>query len=137
MLNKKNIILIDCFFAIILLLLYYSKDWVFNIIPSCIFKRLTGFYCISCGGTRTIKFLLNFDFQNALRENILIVFVCLVFIVFLITYNISVLFENVKTRDLLDNVFSLKIIIYIIIMALIFMIIRNIPYYPFELLAPI
>ncbi len=42
--------------------------------PKCPFKVLTGLKCPGCGSQRAIHFLLNFDFINAMKENVILVF---------------------------------------------------------------
>ena len=32
---------------------------------SCIFQKIFGFYCPGCGGTRSVGYLVNFDFYNS------------------------------------------------------------------------
>jgi len=41
-------------------------------LPSCFFRELTGFPCVTCGGTRAAVALLSGDFAGALHANPLV-----------------------------------------------------------------
>jgi len=45
--------------------------------PVCLFHRLTGWNCPSCGGTRALYALLHGDWRLALKDNALFVFLAL------------------------------------------------------------
>lgn len=59
------------FFIGILYLLFILK---YNIGIPCIFHKLTGFYCPGCGTTRAIISLIKFNPYQALRYNMLTIF---------------------------------------------------------------
>ncbi len=45
-----------------------------NVIPTCYFYRLTGYYCPGCGGTRALVALLQLHFLQSLRCHPLVVY---------------------------------------------------------------
>jgi hypothetical protein len=78
---------------IIIVFVGLSKDFPFYSLP-CPFHELTGFPCLTCGGTRCVVSLYNFDiakafFYNPLVAAVLIsmVFSCIVIVAGLISGN--------------------------------------------------
>lgn len=66
-----SIILIS--FPIAILLLFITQDFWISIsekFPKCAFLEITGFYCPSCGNTRSFIALLHGDLLSSLRNNI-------------------------------------------------------------------
>ncbi|MGM0407591.1 MAG: DUF2752 domain-containing protein [Bacteroidota bacterium] len=41
--------------------------------PKCPFRELTGLKCPGCGSQRVVHYILNFDFYNAIKENVILV----------------------------------------------------------------
>ena len=85
---------------------------------SCIFKRIFNICCPGCGLTRSFRCILNFDFIEAIKYNILGIPLFVSFIVF----SIMLIFDTIKV---IMNVFKnyYLIIIFILIIT---MIINNI-----------
>ncbi len=102
--------------------------------PPCPFYILTGIYCPGCGAGRCVTALLHFRFYAAFRYNPLMV-ICLPFVAY---YLFKVYFGFVLGRDLLPipkirgRAFGITVLTVIIA----YWILRNIPVYPFSLLAP-
>jgi hypothetical protein len=46
----------------------YFKD-LLNLLPSCIFHRITGIPCLTCGGTRSLVALSQFDIVSSFLLN--------------------------------------------------------------------
>lgn len=90
----------------------------------CIFHEITGLHCPGCGGTRAIVALYNRNLYQAFRYNMIIVILLPFFIL----------------HCILRYIFKLKYkipnwtIYVLIVVALLFGILRNIPY--FSYLAP-
>lgn len=106
----------------------------FNFYPKCIIYKHTGMYCTGCGSQRMLHFLLNLSFCKAIQSNAL----AFTFFILLI-YEVFVHFLNTKTKSysifkLLNSKRYVSLIILVVIVA--FTILRNIPIYPFNLLAP-
>ncbi|WP_211220165.1 DUF2752 domain-containing protein [Hugenholtzia roseola] len=112
--------------------------WYFNPIgtlffPKCIVYTATGLHCFGCGSGRAVHALLHLDITTALRQNIFLV-LTLPFILYEILRHYLGFFWEIKIRP-----FPLpKPILYSLpLILLIFVILRNLPYFPFTLLAPI
>ncbi len=59
---------------IILAILYkVYNPYESTLFPKCPFRQLTSLKCPGCGSQRGIHYLLNFDIQNAFKENMLLV----------------------------------------------------------------
>lgn len=121
--RKKNLILLICIPPAVaaLILLYRFPPGECRFWPPCGFHALTGLYCPGCGNTRALAALLHGDIAGSLAKNILLIpaLICL-----------AVLFVNPKTA--LNRYFSRTIAVVVIV----FFIARNLPWYPFTLLAP-
>lgn len=104
-----------------LVLLYFFPPDKYRFWPSCIFHKLLGLYCPGCGNTRALAALLHGDIAGSLAKNILL-------IPGLIT--LAVLWY--KPNAALNRYFSRTILIVVIV----FFVARNLPWYPFTLLAP-
>lgn len=121
--------------AAVLVYYFYSKNPSDkeNIYLICPFKVLTGLDCPACGGQRSVHHLLHLEIFQALRYNAF--FVLLIpYLLFLIYYEIRKVFWEIPKPN---NFFiSSKMLWIFLISLLIFGIIRNLPWYPFTLLAP-
>lgn len=102
-----------------------------NLYVSCTFKNFTGWDCAGCGGQRAFHHILHFDFLNALKYNALLVV--------LFPYAMILIFFSF--RQYLTNKpfpksfwFSNKMALIFVAVLLLFMVIRNIPSFPFTLL---
>jgi len=104
-----------------------------QIFPRCMFNSITGYYCPGCGSQRAIHSLLHFDFAGVVGYNFLFIpgFV-------LIFYHYSHPILNRFFGWKLPNIFYFKSTPWIIFgVVILFWIARNIPFYPFSVLAPI
>ena len=104
-----------------LVFLYFHPPGSTPWLPQCLFYRITGFYCSGCGATRALYAALHGNFPEALRYNLL-----------LFPFLIAVCLLLWKPRLALNPwiVWPLSIILVL------YWILRNIPVYPFLLLAP-
>lgn len=103
-----------------------------NLYLSCTFKSVTGWDCAGCGGQRALHQLLHFDVLSALKYNALFVLIfpyALVLIFFSIRQ-----FITGKTFPK-SFWFSNKMALIFIFVLLLFMMVRNLPYFPFTLLS--
>ena len=87
-LENKNIYHIFAISGIILLLIVFLFE------PVCIFKNVFGIRCISCGLTRGIVSLLQFNFKEAFSYNILSIPMFIFIISFYILYVLYILNIN-------------------------------------------
>lgn len=91
-------------------------------LPFCLFHTLTGLHCIGCGTTRALHLLARGDLLGALHMNALAI------------SSIPLLsYASARRIDLGSRPRTLTAALAI---AVAFAIARNIPSYPFELLAP-
>lgn len=133
--RKFIVIPLSIIFPIIFISLYYfykeaDSGWSMQ----CTFHQVTGLQCPGCGGQRALHYLLHGDFLTALRYNALFV----IFIPFFIyLYIILVKVYGLKEQLYIDNfLFTGKFGIIVLIVAVCFFILRNIPYAPFLFLSP-
>lgn len=103
-----------------------------SFIPKCPFHSITGFHCPGCGSQRALHDFLHGRILEGFQHNILIGLGFLV-----IFYKIYIIVRGYlypqKTKNLLYNP---KITWLILILVIVFWIMRNIPFYPFNILAP-
>ena len=89
--------------------------------PKCPSYELLGIYCSGCGNTRAVYYLLHGDFAGVFRSNLF----------FLPTILFAVLlFFRFKFIS------RLNLLYLFLLLALNFTVLRNLPWYPFTLLAP-
>jgi hypothetical protein len=100
--------------------------------PKCPLYLTTGIYCPGCGSQRAIHHLLNFNFLGVIQQNMLFVF-GLIFLSYHFTINIL---NSVFNKNYYNYLNHTKTPLIILAIVLLFWIIRNIPMYPFNLLAP-
>jgi len=99
----------------------------------CPIEYTTGYHCPGCGSQRAIHQLLNFNIMGALRLNSFMVLSLPIII-----YGLGITIWNFifETRYRF-NLFYSKVFIYGYFgLAVIYWVLRNLPYYPFNLLAP-
>ncbi len=117
-----------------ILFVYIYKNFSPNqyLFPKCPVHSFTGLYCPGCGSQRAIHSFLNLNFKDVFSYNPLvgIILSAIVIDILLFTLNIKRfrLYTFLKT-----NRYSSLIVLYTVILFTIF---RNIPVFPFTLLAP-
>jgi len=130
--NITKMIKVVIFFVVlvaIIALLYLKSPFATGFYPNCLFKVTTGFYCPGCGMTRAIYYLIHGHVLKAIRENILIVF-----LFFLILDKVYSFFTKKCKKRFYERKHMVMVLVLIVI---VFWILRNVPIYPFTLLAPI
>jgi hypothetical protein len=102
--------------------------------PKCLLYTFTGLYCPGCGSQRAIAALLHRDVLTALHDNLLAV-LALPFLI----YSLALSFTNIiRNKNLKTKIFySTSFVKTVLILVVIFSILRNLPVYPFTLLAPL
>ena len=124
-----------CMAALSVVLLYifvYPHYAVY--FPKCMFYTFTGFHCPGCGSQRAFIALLHGDILTAMHNNLLLLFFLpfLFYILFIFLHNLFI--ANKWQTKVFKTVLSAK---QVLIIVLLFLILRNIPVYPFTLLAPL
>lgn len=100
-----------------------------QLFPPCLFFQLTGMHCPGCGTTRALHAFLHLDIARAAHMNALFILIGLPLLAFLGI-------EMIKGR-LIFSAQAHKWMAYgYLILAILFTVARNIPQYPFSLLAP-
>lgn len=103
-----------------------------EIFPRCLFNSITGYYCPGCGSQRAIHSLLHLNFAGVIGNNFLFI---PAFLLILYHYLHPVVNRFFKWK--LPNIFYFKSTPWIIFaFVILFWILRNIPFYPFSVLAP-
>lgn len=100
--------------------------------PKCPFYLTTGFYCPGCGSQRAFYDFLHLNFIDIARKNVLFIFG-----VFILSYHLVIETINKFLHKHWKNyIYHSKFPIIILIVIILFWIVRNLPFYPFNLLAP-
>jgi hypothetical protein len=104
-----------------------------SIFPRCIFNSITGYYCPGCGSQRAIHSLLHLRLMDVVSYNFLFLPAAL-----LIMYHYLHPLLNRKFGLKFPNILYHKLTPWIIFLVVIlFWILRNIPVFPFSVLAPV
>ena len=119
------------FAAAALVYLYFTGEGEGAGIP-CVFYQVTGFYCSGCGASRALRSVLHLDFYRALRYNAIFTLA----LPLMAAYFGAVIFSYIRFgKDKISGKIPMKIIWVIIVLAVIYGILRNIP--AFSFLAPV
>lgn len=100
--------------------------------PQCPLHALTGLNCPGCGLTRGFHALFRGDVLGALHYNLLLPIYAFIFGYLLV----SMILTAVRGRGLSWSIFPPAAMYGFLILALTFAVVRNLPFYPFSLLAP-
>jgi len=111
---------------------WYFDPMTTRFFPLCPLYSLTGFACPGCGLTRGFHALFHGDVLTALDYNALIPF----FGAFLGFLFLSMVLVAVRGRRLTLGKFNGSLLWTFLALLLVFGIVRNLPYYPFNILFP-
>lgn len=103
-----------------------------GLFPQCPFHALTGLNCPGCGATRGMHQLLNGNFIEALHYNALLV----LFVPMIIYFLLNLVSVAVRGKTLGIGKLPPAGIWTFAVVLLVFGILRNLPFYPFTILAP-
>ena len=111
---------------------YFLNPVEYVIFPKCIFHSVTGYHCPGCGSQRAIHSLLHLNLAGVVGNNFLFLPAVL-----LIIYHYMHSFLNTKFKWKLPNIFYYKSTPWVLfVIVILFWILRNLPFYPFTILAP-
>lgn len=113
------------------LVIKYFNPVTAGFFPLCPFHVITGLNCPGCGMTRGFNALFRGDILGALHFNALIPFFAILFSYFAL----SLLLVAVRGYGLNWKIFTPKIVTVFLILTMIYAVTRNLPFYPFNLLA--
>lgn len=119
-------------FTVLAVLFFVLNPNEHEIFPRCVFHSVTGYYCPGCGSQRAIHSLLHLNFAGVVGNNFLFLPAVL-----LLIYHYSFSFLNKKFLWKLPNIFYIKNTPWIILgVIILFWVLRNLSFYPFDILAP-
>jgi hypothetical protein len=118
------------FITVVILLLQFDPNKVGNPLPPCPFHWLTGLYCPGCGATRALHALLHGNFQKAFSMNIVFVFALPVVLLLVLKQVIKLPTSLLKPANFFSDARPWAWLL------ISFAVLRNLPWYPFNLLAP-
>jgi hypothetical protein len=129
----KRLILISTVVLSAALLYFFVDARQGDFFPKCPFHVITGLFCPGCGSQRALSSLLHADFLQAASFNILLI-LSLPFLI----YAAIVAIVNAFSKDKLKQpiFYSPLFVKTVLAVVVVFFIARNIPLYPFTLLAP-
>ena len=111
--------------------------WLFDpagsaLYPPCLFHALTGLHCPGCGTGRALHQLLHGHVAAAFRLNPLM----MTMTPFMAYASLSYVILGIRGRGLPEIALSSRVTRLLLGIVIAFWILRNIPLYPFSLLAP-
>ena len=113
--------------------LYFHNPVENSILPKCIILQYTGLYCPGCGATRATYYLTHGNFLKAFGFNQLyVIFVPFMLYLYILNFGIKINGKALIPMPSMD----LRFCIILAIVFITFCILRNIPVYPFTMLAP-
>jgi len=116
--------------VVVLLLWQFDPNQNGNPLPPCPSRWLTGLYCPGCGATRALHALLHGDIEKAFSMNVVFV-TALPIVLLLILQQANVLPGGLqKTARFFSDARPWAWLL------ISFAVLRNLPWYPFSLLAP-
>lgn len=132
--HHKSYRIIIVFIPIIIGLIYFYKyNPAESLYPPCPFYYITGLYCPGCGSSRAVHNLLHGRFLKALDLNPLMV-LSIPFVLYLFISDMEI--HLGKKVIFKRPVFTHGVYIIIICLIIVYWVLRNIPFYPFTILAP-
>lgn len=103
-----------------------------NFFPKCPLYVTTGIYCPGCGSQRATHQLLQLNLYGVLQQNVLYFIGVLILGYHIVITSLNLFFK----KNSYNYIYHPKTPIIILIVIIIYWVLRNIPYYPFNILAP-
>jgi hypothetical protein len=112
-------------------MVYFVDPAHSSLYPRCALLALTGLYCPGCGGLRATHALLHGDLQKAIALNPLVAVLPPIALMIAAAWAI-----DRNPRRVMRFFTSLRWYVTLPVFVLLFGLLRNLPVYPFTLLAP-
>lgn len=133
MLTRQQIIIVSIATGVLLIIYAVFNPLTNHLFPQCPFYRITGWYCPGCGSQRCAHELLNGNISKAAADNLLFILFLPMLLLVAFTHLYYLLLNKKIHLSFLYHPLLPKLIVVVV---LVFWILRNIPLYPFSLLAP-
>jgi hypothetical protein len=104
--------------------------------PQCILYNATGIYCAGCGATRAVYALLHGRLLDALHDNALFIAGLPLLLYVVGSYALNAWHRNAWPEIYVDGR-AWRTIIGILLLMITFMVLRNLPGWPFDWLKPL
>lgn len=131
------VLAITCGLVIAAMALYQNPPGSSWITPPCMMHKYTGLHCPGCGSTRATYALLHGDILGAMKKNIVFV-IALPFLLWWIARTTWRWIHNrpspPDTQARLD--FQKRLSWTLVVIVMLFSVLRNLPWAPFNWLAP-
>ncbi|HBP37721.1 MAG TPA: DUF2752 domain-containing protein [Clostridiales bacterium] len=115
------------------LILYLDDPAAGRSLMPCLFYQMTGIHCIGCGTTRALHALLHGDLAAAVSYNVFM----LIWLPLPIYALLAVWLRALTGRPLLPAIRDWRwLMIILLVSGVLFFILRNLPWEPFNWLAP-
>ena len=126
---RKTIFVIGIVLFVVIYKFFNPNQYFF---PKCPVHLITGLYCPGCGSQRSLHAFLNFHILEAFSTNLLVGLL-------ITATSFDILFYFLKLEKLRPVNFlktNRYISIVVLYLVIVFTILRNIPFYPINILAP-
>jgi len=131
---RLRLLIAPAFLGVLLVGIAVSRTWIAGNAPGCMFHRLTGLECPGCGGTRAFFALARGDLATSLRYNPWALVLMLGLGIWAAKRVIRVFAPRSRWGEPLAMRSST--LWTILILLFVFAFLRNLPWWPFTLLAP-
>ncbi len=103
-----------------------------DFLPKCPLYVTTGVYCPGCGSQRATHQLLQLNILGVLQQNVLYFLGILILGYHFIVTSLN----SILKKNFYNYIYHPKTPLILLVLIIFYWILRNIPYYPFNILAP-
>jgi hypothetical protein len=135
--TRTQIVLASCACAGATAFLFALDPTRHAVYPQCFLYNATGIYCAGCGATRALYALLHGRLLDALHDNVLFIAALPLLLYVIGTHAVEAWRLNAWPSVEVDGRIWAHRGIAIMLLLLTFMLLRNLPGFPFDLLKPL